>query len=259
MVHAVKHRCRVSWACEHCRKVYWLRWQKRLRAALSTELAEAAYTWRMAGRPRRRGPQLVLLTLTIRHSGDVELDRARIAEAWPRWRAWLWRRVGAPPFARVWEFTDGRDGKGHVHLHIATVWPWVDFAPMHAAWSRATRGEGTHIDVSRGKKRGGAKHDGALSSKYVASYLAKYATKGSSSEDVGLLSAWVRASTGRRRVTTSRRLCNPPEPLGCWTCFRPRWKVAWIATHAPPGPETGRQQPATGPPSAGLAEGVAAS
>jgi len=184
-----------------------------------------------------RAPKLVLLTLTIRHSGDVTLDRARIAEAWVRWRAWLWRRLGAPPFARVWEFTDGRDGKGHVHLHIATVWPWVDFSELHAAWSRATRGEGTHVDVGTGPKR--AKHSAPLSSKTVAAYLAKYATKGSVSENPALLCAWVRASTGRRKVTTSRRLCPPREAAGCWHCWYPAWRVAWV-THA--GPPTDAQR-----------------
>ena len=232
LVHRVVHRCRVAWACERCRKRYWRTWSHRLRNALATELAEAAYTWRRQGRPRKRAPKLVLLTLTIRHSGDVELDRTRIAEAWPRWRAWLWRRVGAPPFARVWEFTDGKDGKGHVHLHVATVWPWLDFSELHKAWSRATRGEGTHVDVGTGKDKG--KHRRPVSSKHAASYLAKYATKGSKSDDPELLCAWVRASTGRRRVTTSRRLCPPPEPMGCWTCYYPRWRVAWFAHAGPP-------------------------
>ena len=241
IVHRVKHRCRVSWACEACRKAYWLRWSKRLRAGLGTELLEAAYRWRLDGRPRGRGPRLVLLTLTIRHSGDVALDRARISKAWVRFRAWLHKRIGAPAFAKVWEFTDGTDGKGHVHLHVATVWPFVEFGELHEEWKRATEGHGTHVDVSRGK------HGKPVSSKHAAGYLAKYATKGSVSESLELLGAWVRAITGRRRVTTSRRLTAPPEPFGCWTCYWPRWRVAWIRPH---GPSPASSADARAPPAA---------
>jgi hypothetical protein len=251
-VHRVLHRCRVAWACETCRKAYWRSWSHRLRNALAAELMEAAYTWRRAGRPRMHAPKLVLLTLTIRHSGDVELDRARIAEAWPRWRAWLWRRVGAPPFARVWEFTDGKDDKGHAHLHVATIWPFVSFSELHAAWSRATHGEGTHVDVARGK------HKKPVSSKAAAAYLAKYATKGSESGNAALLCAWIRASTGRRRVTTSRRLCPRPQPLGCWAQWRDDrgglrtcaswWHVQWVAHAGPPPPPCGKLPADTGPP-----------
>lgn len=82
----------------------------------------------------------VLLTFTVRASGDPAADALRLREAWPRFRAWCSRTFGSFTYLRAEECTPGEQDEktGHVHWHCCAWWPaWVDYRSMHRAWWRA--------------------------------------------------------------------------------------------------------------------------
>ncbi len=147
-------------------------------------------------------PQLRLLTLTVRTGADCAETRAEIAEAWPRWRRWLWDRIGyAPPFAATWEVTDGEGAGAHPHLHVCIVLPFVSVTAMAAAWVHATRGsaEVQGLDLRTVKAREAAR--------YVAAYVTASTMDDELSTETA--AAWVRATYARRLVTTSRAFWIP--------------------------------------------------
>jgi len=105
----------------------------------------------------------------VRHCGDIDGDRRHLVDGWRGVYRWL-RKLGvAQPYALVHEITPGADGTGHVHLHLATMWPYVPYDRMRAVFRRASDGYGERIHVSSR-----AKHD----PKRAAGYLSKYASKG---------------------------------------------------------------------------------
>jgi len=165
----------------------------------------------MLGRPR--GDMLVLLTLTIEHSGDIERDRADLAAGWRRFYLALRRRYGVCPYVGVWEVTPGEDGQGHIHAHVAVVWPWRDWSLCHRLW-RAACPRSTRISfVAR-------RRDGLASTpKSVANYLGKYLAKGMEAEGfTPELRANVVAGTYNTRwVFSSRRFWQPFVPR-CQAC-----------------------------------------
>jgi hypothetical protein len=136
-----------------------------------------------------------MLTLTMAHSGDVVADRRLFSKAWHRWRAW-YRTTFGKNLSYAWtvEYTPGTDGKGHVHMHVVTMLPWVNLDDFRASWARATGGQGRRIHVAT-KTRG---------VKAAAKYLAKYATKGVFLLDVEHQARWIRAQDGMRAMSTSR-------------------------------------------------------
>lgn len=85
-----------------------------------------------------------MLTLTIPHSSDVRHDTSAIVLAWRRY----WRLVESYlykdrklkhrlPWARVLEFTPGKDGLGHVHIHAILVAPYIPQPILSWLWARA--------------------------------------------------------------------------------------------------------------------------
>lgn len=167
----------------------------------------------------RSAPRWSMMTLTVRHSGDVGADRERIAAGWRRLRSWLHERQGSNAFVLVWEITPGADGVGHVHAHVLIPLVWLDYAELRAAWSRATDGHGERIHVAQGKYgRGGA--GGA------AAYIAKYASKGSVSlgESHAVAAAWYRATYAKRWCSTSVRWWFVEPPKHC-RCCGASWEV----------------------------------
>lgn len=116
-------------------------------------------------------------------------------------------------YALVWECTPGRDGKGHMHAHLAVVAKWVPYKELHAAWRAAMPGA-MMLDVqSPGRNRNAP---GA-----AANYLAKYVTKGVNPAEMTGQKAGelLVASYGHRRVTTSRAFWQEREPT-CKVCNR---------------------------------------
>lgn len=129
-------------------------------------------------------PQIVLLTLTQKHSGNLTTDQAALAEGW---RA-LYKRMnedyGKFPYAAVWEVTTGDDGLGHVHMHIAAIWRYRDWSRVRQQWLRACP---TSQRITFVAKR----RDGKPSSpSSTAKYLGKYLSKG---VDTRSFNPWLRA------------------------------------------------------------------
>ena len=84
---------------------------------------------------RARGREPVMLTLTVRDSGDASADVALLRRAWPRFYLYLRRTLGVRYYFNAEEITTGRAGQGHVHWHVVTwLEPWVDYSELHRQW-----------------------------------------------------------------------------------------------------------------------------
>jgi hypothetical protein len=204
--------CGMRWLCPECQRRANRKTFKRLRRAMSMHSKAARAKWSAEGSQKRQERKWSLVTLTTRHSGDLSADRATLIQGWKRFRQWAWGRFGRFAFALIWELTPGDDGRGHLHAHVACLWPWVDYSEVRAEWLRATGGESQRISIVAGRKGPGG----------VAHYLAKYASKGVdlSEIDAKLGAAVIAANYGQRLVTTSHRFWRPREPH-CPTCKKP--------------------------------------
>lgn len=229
VVDTVERRCGARLACQGCSKKFYGRMRRRMLGALAARLADEQARWKAAGSHRGRQPRPALLTLTLRHSGDLAKDRRALSAAWHRFASWWRMREGrALPYAWSVEVTPGSDGLGHVHMHAVCIIPWVDYGQLHAAWKRATLGHATHIDVQTGAK---GRPNAAVTTAQAARYLAKYATKGCDPLPPELRAAWVVAQHGKRAVSTCR---------GWWV--RDSSACVWRGRHTEPltpAPECG--------------------
>lgn len=212
--------CGLRHWCSSCADARRRREYARLLPALDARTKEARADWFRGGR-RKGAPQLRLLTLTVRTQDTLHATRLAIAQAWPRFRRWLWDELGAAPaYAATWEVTDGPSG-AHPHLHVCVVLPFVPIRPMAAAWAHATRGaaEAQGLDLR------------TVGTREAARYVAAYVTASGLDTDLSSETAaeWVRATHGRRLVTTSRAFWLPREPgprCSCGSCEAPRVQVA---------------------------------
>lgn len=162
----------------------------------------------MAALERQRGRRVVLLTLSVRHSGDIEADHGALKAGWRAlYKAMHRRGWGRFPYVGVVEVTPGRDGRGHVHAHVVAIWPWRDWSVVAKLWRRACP-ESTRISLVAAKSPRGA-----------CRYVSKYISKGmQGSEFTPELRARVVAGMyGARWVFTSWRFWQPFEPC-CPTC-----------------------------------------
>lgn len=204
--------CKARALCETCAADWAKRLRRRLlRANVFNEHLRSAERSAREMQLKSR-PRWSMVTLTVRHSGDVSADRERIARGWRRLRSWLHEKQGSNAFILVWEITRGADEAGHVHAHVLIPLVWLDYAELRAAWARATDGHGERINVSQGKYgRGGA--GGA------AAYVAKYASKGSIAlrESPGVAAKWYAATYAKRWSSTSLRwwLVEPAKHCAC--------------------------------------------
>lgn len=171
------------------------------------------------------GTKLVLLTLTTRHSGDVAADRDNIARGWRTLYKALHRRGwGKFPYVGVWEVTPGHDGRGHVHAHVAVLWPFRDWSVVRKLWLAACpTSERITFVASRQDKK-------PSSPRSVGNYLAKYLSKGVQTADFSpqLRADVAAASYQARSVFTSRGFWQPWVPV-CPGCGIPRVRAqyAW--------------------------------
>lgn len=162
------------------------------------------------------GSKVVLLTLTIRHTGDVEADRRELAAGWRRFYKSMWSRFGKFPYVGVWEVTPGRDELGHVHAHVAAIWPYRDWSVCAALWREACpTSERISFVASRRDRR-------PSDPKSVANYLGKYLSKGIQGVDFSpaLRSRVVAGTYNTRWVFTSRRFWQYFQPC-CKACGQP--------------------------------------
>jgi len=220
--------CRQHLTCDRCRAQRSKQLGQRIRAGLEAAAAGAG-----------AGAKLVLLTLTVRHSGDVAADRDAIATGWRKLYKALRRRWGAGwPYVGVWEVTAGRDGLGHVHAHIAVVWPWRDWSEVRELWLQGCpESERITFVASR---RDGRPSD----ARSVGNYLGKYLSKGTESVDISreLRADVVAAAYNQRSVFTSRGFWRPWCPV-CKCCGWPRVSAQYRWHGAPYQPPPERRPP----------------
>jgi hypothetical protein len=192
--------CDAPQLCDWCRKKHWRKWRHRITRSMEIHVRAARASWNL----HRRGmlPGVYLITLTGPHSGDLETDRKNLGAAWRR----LTKSANAGKwwgaYALTWEATNGRDGRGHMHAHVAVVSSWVPYEELHAAWSLAMPGARV-LDVQAPKS---ARNQSGR----AANYLAKYVTKGvDPSEMTGRKAGELLcAFRGKRKVTTSAHFWN---------------------------------------------------
>jgi hypothetical protein len=264
LMHDRHYRCGIRQACDACAAAYYRRTRRRLVRATGRAAGQQYERWRQHGcrrvRPGVDGtgkPALRMLTLTVRHDGDPAVDRDRIALGWVRLRAWVHARLGySPPFALAWQMTKGEDGgAGHVHAHVVTWWPWLDWAALSKEWTRATDGHGQNIDTGARSERAQRARKHSRPAEQAAYYVSMYASKDELAalfEDVDTLAAWYRATRGRRLVSTSRGwwVDEPARTPCCKAPFHLESArgTAYAVTHAD-AHSAGPCNPRDGPPS----------
>jgi hypothetical protein len=210
--------------CERCGRKKWKRVRARTLRAVGVRLAEERRVWQESGARRRARPAPVIVTGTIRHSGDIERDRERLEKGWRKLRNRIghWLRAqtchdpgcshrgrdlkadslgivrctgrGTFPYVLTWEMTSGVRHDGHIHWHAVVIWPWLPWDKLREAWIEATDGESKWIDLS------------VVNADQAAHYVAKYASKGFDVGDMPgeLAGRGLAAFYGKRRVTSSR-------------------------------------------------------
>ena len=213
--------------CVGCRRKHSRRWASRITAGLDDAVRAARRRWFSTASVDRRGmlPGVYLITLTGPHTGDLVLDRKRMARALRLLTKSAHAAGWWSSYAATWEATPGTDGAGHLHVHLAVVSSWVPYTEaqagagrgLHEAWREALPGA-LVVDVQPPRKRA----DGARS---AGEYLAKYVTKGVESagftgEKAGELLVALR---GQRKVQTSLGFWRVKDPV-C-PCCRVRWEL----------------------------------
>lgn len=226
--------CDQTALCADCRKRHSNRWRRRITHALKRHLRAAVSGWAGAGGRAGGGsrPGIYLVTLTAPHSGDLVTDRDVMGRAL---RVLLKHATAAgwwKHYAAVWECTPGRDGRGHLHVHLACIATWIPYDELHAIWRTALPGA-RMLDV-KSPRGGDQKAPGR-----AAHYLSKYVTKGVEPSDMTGQKAGelLVASYGKRRVTTSRHFWTEADP-SCKECGRRCYLAAapvGLRQHVPGG------------------------
>lgn len=163
-------QCRQWWLCGECRAKRSPLLGQDIRRGLDAALRDAVDEWAREG-GRGTKPAIVLLTLTQEHSGDLVADQGALAAGWRK----LYKRMhddhGRFDYVGVWEVTPGRDGLGHVHMHVAAVWRYRDWSRVREQWLRACPSS-QYLDIKRKRRDGKASSAGSVS-KYLGKYLSK--------------------------------------------------------------------------------------
>lgn len=204
--------CRQFWLCATCRAKRTGPLSADIRRGLRAALDREVEAW---GREGARGmrPELRLITLTVRHSGNLSTDQQAIARGWRSLYKRMHEEYGAFPYVGVWEVTPGRDGLGHVHMHLAVIWRWRNYKRIREQWERAC-GSSLQFDIKR-KRRDGR----ASTPTSITSYIAKYVSKG---VDIAAFTPRLRAEVSaafynQRAVITSLGFWMR-EPKCCAKC-----------------------------------------
>jgi hypothetical protein len=236
--------CEQPQLCDECRRKHAMVWRKRIVAGLQSGLSKERSRYWRTPRYRRRGmiPGIYLITLTGPHSGDLASDRDAMGKAvrvllkHAQWRGW-WRT-----YALTWEATNGTDGLGHLHCHLAVISGWVPYTTSQVesndaeAWCPARRKVDAKGRVRYERKTAMAKKRRGLFEVWRAAlpgalvldvrppgnekdpafsagnYLAKYVTKGVEPSEFSGTKAGelLVAFAGRRKVSTSEGFWIPP-------------------------------------------------
>lgn len=211
----VAKRCGQRAICRDCARRFAARCRRRALESIPGHMRDHRDARNRPGRVR-------LITLTVRHSGDVAVDRERLIAGWMGLRKQLHRWFGrALPFVLLVEVTPGAQHDGHVHAHVVVVggpafWP---YAAIQRTW-RAVCPHSTHLDIQLARSVAGA-----------AYYVTKYATKSAAVVGDGwsdqLTADVIAMQYGKRAVTASLGFWRPPEPI-CPCCGE------WVTIAKPP-------------------------
>jgi hypothetical protein len=129
---------------------------------------------------------------------------------------------GAFSYVGVWEVTPGRDGLGHVHMHVAVVWRYRDWKRIREQWERACP-TSNYLDIMERRKDG---RDSSPTS--VAAYLGKYLSKGVDTAGFdGRMRAEVSAAFYNQRSVLASIGFWRREPKCCAKC-RERYRLVEI-------------------------------
>jgi len=215
--------CDQPMLCDWCRRRYFKRHRRRLVKALGAHVRAAGGAWKAAGRPRGEERRVSLITLTLAHSGDLAVDRKELGDGWRRWYKVLHRHLGKFVYSAAWEFTPGTDGRGHAHLHVAAMLPFIDWSWLHTTWRHACP-TSSHVHLNSGRREGKL----WTTPEKAAKYLAHYATKGVEMREFtgGKAGELLVATYQRRKVTASRGFFAPlAEAESCCRRCLNRWRV----------------------------------
>lgn len=111
-------------------------------------------------------PMAVMLTLTLRDTGDIAHDLSALERGWRAFYKRYHATFGRFPYVGVDEVTAGTKGIGHAHKHVVVLWPFRCWY-MLQRWWRAACPESERINMRA-----------AYSVRGAAKYLAKYTAKG---------------------------------------------------------------------------------
>jgi hypothetical protein len=218
---SIHARCRQRWVCDECRVDWSRRCSRKLMAALcghlDAELRREHPPTRWQAE-RRHGSIVVLITASVRQVGSIASRREQIRDAWTAVRKYIQKTTGRSwPYALVWEFTEGTRSAGNLHVHIAAVWPWVDWKRIVRVWRRAVHDNAAHIRIMKAKGKG----------KGAAVYLAKYMSKGvQMAEEYApeLYGEFLASQYNQRGLSTSAHFFEPPRKV-CRYCDGP---IVWV-------------------------------
>lgn len=208
-----KKTCRQWWLCGDCRVQRGATLAHDIRKGLDAALTAEVMRWGDGGGVGMR-PQLILLTFTTAHTGDLTADHEAIANGWRGLYKRMHEDYGEKfPYVAVWEVTPGTDKLGHVHLHVAVIWRYRDWSRIREQWVTACPSS-LYLDIKKRRRDG---KDSSPSS--VAKYLGKYLSKGA---DVGAFDARLRAEVSaafynQHSVMTSSGFWRRVEKC-CRTC-----------------------------------------
>jgi hypothetical protein len=217
--------CRQHLMCAGCAAKRSKRMTMRVRAGLEASMSAAP-----------QHARLVLVTLTIRHSGDIATDRRELALGWRKLYRAMERRWGTSPYVGAWEVTPGDDGQGHVHAHLVVLWCWRDWGEVRSLWLQCCpRSERITFVARRRDNR-------PSSPRSCAKYLAKYLGKGVNTAEftpelrADVLAAWYQT----RAVFSSVRFWVPWVPC-CPGCKQPRVGAQYLWHGVPYQPRDRRE------------------
>lgn len=204
----VWYGCRQHWTCAVCRRQRTRRLRARLRKGIEARWAEARAAELPGWRTQHR---LVLITMSVRHTGDLAADKRSISDGWRRFYKSMHAEHGKHHYSWVWEVTPGEDQLGHVHAHVAVIWPYIDWHDVRAKWDAACP-ESEHFSLVA-----------STTPRRASKYLSKYLSKGVDTADFTpeMRARVVAAFYGARTVNTSAHFWLPVSSCLCGNCKAP--------------------------------------
>lgn len=231
-VHPVEARCGRYKFCDTCLTKRRQETHARISRSMQKALADNA------------GAQVYLCTITTWHSGNIAADLKFLKSAVPEFIE-ASRAFGAlSPYVYVFELTNGDDGLGHVHAHVAMLAHFLDYHGSADQWRLISARHGRpgtderRLQVPnyrRDPKASAAWRDCSQVSSYLASHsLPSYLSK---TEEVDgltdeLLGQWIGATWSKRLLITSWHFWVDEFAKACKCCGNPFQVAAFTSSRA---------------------------